>query len=83
MSVIVNKLVHMIESYLPSLLRIIIGLGATCAVCLEQREEVKPTAVISLKIVRRLASARIISVSFIALLVTVHIHLLLFLSKLI
>ncbi|XP_041354948.1 small subunit processome component 20 homolog [Gigantopelta aegis] len=61
MAVITNKLGHMIESYLPSLLRIIVGLASTCALCLEKREEVKSSAVISLKIVRRLASARIIS----------------------
>ncbi|XP_034333284.2 small subunit processome component 20 homolog [Magallana gigas] len=56
---IVKKLGHLIEGYLPSLECILLGLTATCVACLERREEVTPGALKPLKNLRQLCIAQI------------------------
>lgn len=60
---IVKKLGHLIEGYLPSLESILLGLTATCVACLERREEITPGALKPLKNLRQLCIAQIQQVS--------------------
>ncbi|KAJ8314703.1 hypothetical protein KUTeg_006853 [Tegillarca granosa] len=57
---IVKKLGHLLEDYLPNLFKIILGLLATIATCLERRKEITQTAINNLKNLRSLAINRLI-----------------------
>lgn len=59
---IVKKLGHLIEGYLPSLHCVLLGLTATCVACLEKREQVSPGALKSLKNVRQICVTQILQV---------------------
>jgi hypothetical protein len=63
---IVKKLGHLIEGYLPSLHCVLLGLTATCVGCLERREQVSPGALKSLKNLRQLCVSQINQVWFLA-----------------
>ncbi|XP_078326712.1 small subunit processome component 20 homolog isoform X1 [Crassostrea virginica] len=56
---IVKKLGHLIEGYLPSLESILLGLTATCGACLERREQLTPKALKPLKNLRQLCITQI------------------------
>ncbi|XP_061192168.1 small subunit processome component 20 homolog [Saccostrea echinata] len=56
---IVKKLGHLIEGYLPSLHCILLGLTATCVACLERREGISPGAHKPLKNIRQLCITQI------------------------
>ncbi|KAL5010991.1 hypothetical protein ScPMuIL_013296 [Solemya velum] len=58
--IIFKKLGHLLTSYLPSLLRIIIGLGALCATCLDYRSKISPASVNLLKTLRQMTITRFI-----------------------
>ena len=60
---VVKKLGHMLTDYLPSLLKILLGLTATCVACLENRNQIARPAVNVLKSLRQTATARITQVN--------------------
>lgn len=57
-----KKLGHLLDSYLPSLLQIIFGLGALCATCLDHRSLISPASVNLLKMLRQMTITRLIQV---------------------
>ncbi|CAH1799075.1 unnamed protein product [Owenia fusiformis] len=59
LEVIFNKLGHLLDSYLPSILRIMLGVAADCTRILERRERVNPKAINTLKTLRHLTIDRI------------------------
>ncbi|XP_067674264.1 small subunit processome component 20 homolog [Haliotis asinina] len=51
--VVIAKLRHLLDDFLPSLLRILLGLAATCNSCLQLRDQLRPGAVTALKDIRQ------------------------------
>ncbi|XP_071112967.1 small subunit processome component 20 homolog [Haliotis cracherodii] len=51
--VVIGKLRHLLDDFLPSLLRILLGLAATCNSCFELRDQLRPGAVTALKTIRQ------------------------------
>ncbi|XP_033739688.1 small subunit processome component 20 homolog isoform X2 [Pecten maximus] len=57
-----KKLGHLIDNYLPSVIKILVGLMATCVACLEQRDNITPFSLSILKTLRQMATARFIEI---------------------
>ena len=60
--VVFQKLGHLLENYLPTLLHIVVVILAKCAVILQGREEVHPRCINGLKSLRQNAMQRLIQV---------------------
>lgn len=60
--VIFKKLGHLMDSYLPKLIQIIIGMATVCSLCLENRTKLVPNVIAPLKTVRHLALYRLIQI---------------------
>ncbi|XP_060070430.1 small subunit processome component 20 homolog [Ylistrum balloti] len=57
-----QKLGHLIDDYLPSIIKILVGLMATCVACLEQRDNITPFSLSTLKTLRQMATSRFIEI---------------------
>ncbi|XP_021355382.1 small subunit processome component 20 homolog [Mizuhopecten yessoensis] len=55
-----KKLGHLLDDYLPSLIKILVGLMATCVACLEHRDNITPFSLSMLKTLRQMATTRFI-----------------------
>lgn len=64
--IVFKKLGHLLESYLPSLLHIVVCILAQCTVILQRREEVHPRCINGLKSLRQNAMNRLVQVSLLA-----------------
>ncbi|KAK3096539.1 hypothetical protein FSP39_001125 [Pinctada imbricata] len=59
-NMVMKKLGHMLTDYLPSLLKIMLGLTSTCVACLEKRNLISKSALNTLKNLRQTAMARVV-----------------------
>lgn len=57
-----KKLGHLMDDYLPSVIKILVGLMATCIACLEQRDKITPFSLSILKTLRQMATNRFIEI---------------------
>lgn len=57
-----KKLGHLMDDYLPSIIKILVGLMATCIACLEQRDKITPFSLSILKTLRQMATNRFIEI---------------------